>query len=99
MVLTDMDVVSHLNLKYRLRKVIPVCNKNDPICANTIFLSYSKPITVGRTLSDDVQVRLLSKTTPLMISRRHASILISDDGKINIEDHNVSFFALVLILT
>ena len=92
MVLTDMDVVSHLNIKYRLRKVIPVCNKNDPICANTIYISSTKGITVGRTLSEDVQVRLLSKSTPLMISRKHASIYINDDGKINVEDHNVSGF-------
>ena len=97
MVLTSMDVVTgNLNVKYRLRKVVPVSGHNDPICANTLYLSSASPITVGRTLSEDVQVRLLSKNTPLMISRKHASIYLSaEDNKVYIEDHKVSVSSIV----
>ena len=93
MVLTEMDI-NHM-VKHRLRKVVPVSSKKDPICANTIYLSPTKPITVGRTLSKDVQVKLLSKSTPLMISRKHASLQVDESGMINVEDHNVSRWVLL----
>jgi len=90
MVLTSMEVVSgQVNtIKYRLRKVVPVQGRNDPLCANTLYLSCTNPITVGRQLSEDVQVRLLSKNTPLMISRKHASVYLSEDSNVYVEDHN-----------
>jgi len=90
MVLTSMAVVggSNNDIKYRLRKVVPVSGHDDPICNNTLYLSSASPITVGRTLSEDVQVRLLSKNTPLMISRKHASIYLSaEDNQVYVEDH------------
>ena len=93
MVLTSMDQVlsANHNVNYRLRKVVPVSGPSDPICANTLYLSSTTPLTLGRTLSEDVHVQLLSKNTPLMISRKHASIYLSaEDNKVYIEDHKVS---------
>ena len=37
---------------------------------------------------DDVNTRLLSKTTPLMISRRHATVTV-ENGKAFVVDHGV----------
>lgn len=73
------------DVTYRLRKIIPVTRKEDPICANNIYLS-KKGTTFGRIVSSDVQERLLSKNTPLMISRKHATIVV-EGGNINISDH------------
>lgn len=75
------------DVMYRLRKIIPVTRKEDPICANNIYLS-KKGTTFGRIVSSDVQERLLSKNTPLMISRKHATIVV-EGGNINISDHQV----------
>ena len=74
-------------LKYKLRRVNRSIKRENS--CNSIIIHEHEPVTVGRVVSDDVQVRLLSKTTPLMISRKHATISIVD-GKILVIDHDVS---------
>ncbi|XP_002157712.2 E3 ubiquitin-protein ligase rnf8 [Hydra vulgaris] len=73
--------------KYRIRKVVPVVSKKDPICSNIIPLLEKKANTFGRIMSDEVNIRLLSKVTPLMISRKHATITC-DEGRVTIVDHH-----------
>lgn len=87
----NMDVRSLV--KFRLRKLVPVASKDDPICLNAVYLSLNKPTVFGRILTDEVKVRLLSKSTPLMISRKHATITY-DDGLWNITDHKVNSLAV-----
>ena len=80
------------DIKFRLRKVVPVSttSKIDPICSNYIYLSTNKAATFGRILSEEVQVRLLSKSTPLMISRKHATMYYDSEGEsFMVTDHNV----------
>lgn len=72
-----------------LRKTVPLSGEQDPICPNSIFLDAEKETMFGRTSSSETNVRLLSRKTPLMISRKHASIAFGD-GKWTIVDHNVS---------
>lgn len=72
-----------------LRKTVPLSGEQDPICPNSIFLDAEKTTMFGRTSSSETNVRLLSRKTPLMISRKHASIAFGD-GKWTIVDHNVS---------
>lgn len=69
-----------------LRKTVPVCGKNDSFCPNSILLLQDKATTFGRVISAETDVRLLSKSTPLMISRRHATISVSA-GKWTMVDH------------
>lgn len=71
-----------------LRKTVPVSGKNDSVCPNSVLLLPERPATFGRIISPDTNVRLLSKVTPLMISRRHATISVSA-GKWRIIDHEV----------
>lgn len=71
-----------------LRKTVPVCGKNDSFCPNSILLLPDKATTFGRVISAETDVRLLSKSTPLMISRRHATISVSA-GKWTMVDHEV----------
>lgn len=71
-----------------LRKTVPVGGKNDSHCPNSVMLLPDRPTTFGRIISPDVSVRLTSKTTPLMISRRHATVSVSA-GKWTIVDHEV----------
>eukprot|EP00795_Rhopilema_esculentum_P003159 gene3159-1463_t len=68
-----------------LRKVDPVVDKNGPVCPNTVFLPIEKPFTFGRSGSG-VSIQLVSRKTPLMISRKHATIGFRD-GKWMITDH------------
>ena len=80
------------DIKFRLRKIVPVSttSKKDPICSNYIYLSTNKAATFGRILSEEVQVRLLSKSTPLMISRKHATVYYDSEGEsFLVTDHNV----------
>ena len=72
-----------------LRKTVPLSGDQYPICPNSIFLDADRTTTFGRTSSSETNVRLLSRKTPLMISRKHASITF-EDGKWTILDHNVS---------
>ncbi|XP_068682146.1 E3 ubiquitin-protein ligase rnf8-like [Montipora foliosa] len=69
-----------------LRKTVPVCGRNDSVCPNSILLLPDKATTLGRVISAETDVRLLSKSTPLMISRRHATISVLA-GKWTIVDH------------
>ncbi|EDO48594.1 predicted protein [Nematostella vectensis] len=69
-----------------LRKTVPVGGKNDPVCPNTILLLKDKPLTFGRVISTETNVRLLSKQTPLMVSRKHATVAYSA-GEWTIVDH------------
>ena len=81
-----------------LRKTVPVSGEKDSFCPNSVLLLPNKAITFGRIISRETNVRLLSKTTPLMISRRHATISVSA-GKWTIVDHEVrkrSYFRLFL---
>ena len=71
-----------------LRKVVPVSGKNDPVCPNSILLLPDKPTAFGRVISPETNVRLLSKNTPLMISRKHATVAFSA-GKWTVVDHEV----------
>ena len=71
-----------------LRKTVPVCGRNDSVCPNSILLLPDKATTFGRVISAETDVRLLSKSTPLMISRRHATISVLA-GKWTIVDHEV----------
>ena len=71
-----------------LRKTVPVSGENDSFCPNSVLLLPDKATTVGRIISPETSVRLLSKNTPLMISRRHATISVSA-GKWTIVDHEV----------
>ena len=83
-----------------LRKTLPVSGENDSFCPNSVLLLPDKATTFGRIISTDTNVRLLSKTTPLMISRRHATISVSA-GKWTIVDHEVKkrcYFLLSLQL-
>lgn len=61
-----------------LRKLNPVVNKNGPICPNSVFLSKDKCSTIGRGV-DEVNIRLLSRKAPLMISRKHATVAFQDE--------------------
>ena len=78
-----------------LRKTVPVSGKNDSFCPNSILLLPDRPTTFGRIISPDTNVRLLSKATPLMISRRHATVSVST-GKWTVTDHEVNKEALFL---
>ena len=71
----------------RLRKIRQTSLNRDP--SNFIYLSSAKPTIIGRVIADDVNTRMLSKSTPLMISRRHATVTF-EDGKVFVVDHNVS---------
>ena len=71
-----------------LRKTVPVSGKNDSFCPNSVLLLPDKATTFGRIISPETNVRLLSKNTPLMISRRHSTISVSA-GKWTIIDHEV----------
>ena len=71
-----------------LRKTSPVCEKNGPVCPNSVLLVPEKSLTFGRIISAETNVRLLSKKAPLMISRKHAT-LSSMEGKWCINDHEV----------
>ena len=84
------EMVDGRDTQARLRKVNLVLgkSKNDPICSNTIVLSKERPSTFGRVTSPDVNVRLLSRVTPLMISRKHATVAFSA-GQWSITDHSV----------
>jgi len=80
-------------IKIRIRKTVPVSSKKDPFCLNNIYLSSNKSVTFGRQLTEGVHVRLLSKTTPLMISRKHATIAPSPESSeekvcFAVTDHN-----------
>ena len=75
----------------RLRKIHQT-HKDESI--NFIRLSSVKPTIVGRVLTDDVNTKMLSKVTPLMVSRRHASLTI-ENGKVFVVDHSVSVFSCV----
>lgn len=75
-----------------LRKTVPVGGKNDSFCPNSVLLLPDRPTTFGRIISPDTNVRLMSKTTPLMISRRHATVSVSE-GKWTIADHEVKYIA------
>jgi hypothetical protein len=70
-----------------LRRVGRFFGEQQPICPNSILLNASKTTTFGRTVASNV--RLLSCKVPLMISRKHASIIFEDE-KWMIVDHNVS---------
>lgn len=71
-----------------LRKTSPVCEKNGPVCPNSVLLVPEKPLTFGRIISAEANVRLLSKNAPLMISRKHATVALVG-GKWCINDHEV----------
>ena len=71
-----------------LRKTVPIGGKNDSYCPNSVLLLPDRPTTFGRIISPDTNVRLMSKTTPLMISRRHATVSVSA-GKWTVVDHEV----------
>ena len=72
--------------QFRLRKISPSGKKEAPF--NNIILTDEKPVTLGRVLQDDVHVRLLSKSTPLMISRKHATLSV-ENSRVFVVDHNV----------
>jgi len=69
----------------RLRKIRQTSLKSDP--SNFIYLSSAKPTIIGRVIADDVNTRMLSKSTPLMISRRHATVTF-ENGKVFVVDHS-----------
>ena len=71
-----------------LRKVNPVVNKDGPLCPNSIYLAGNKPCVFGRA-STGVTTQLVSRRTPLMISRKHATLGFRD-GHFLITDHDVS---------
>ena len=77
-----------------LRKVNPVVNKDGPLCPNSVYLSRDKPCTFGRA-STGVTTQLVSRTTPLMISRKHATLGFRD-GKFSITDHDVGIITFVI---
>lgn len=77
-----------------LRRVGRFSGEQQPICPNSVLLSALKPTTFGRTTASNV--RLLSCKVPLMISRKHASIIFQDE-KWTIIDHNVSLMHVVLL--
>ena len=79
-------------LQYRLSKLWPTSKKE--AAHNNIDLSTTRPVTVGRVLSDDVHVRLFSKSTPLMISRKHATLSVIG-SRVFVVDHEVSFYLVV----
>ncbi|XP_028409816.1 E3 ubiquitin-protein ligase rnf8-like [Dendronephthya gigantea] len=68
-----------------LRRVGRFSGEQQPICPNSVLLNALKPTTFGRTTASNV--RLLSCKVPLMISRKHASIIFQDE-KWTIIDHN-----------
>lgn len=78
------------SFRYRLRKIRPSGKKE-----NNIILSEENPTTVGRVLLDDVHIRLHSKGTPLMISRKHATLTVVDNH-VFVLDHDVSSLAVQL---
>jgi len=69
-----------------LRKVNPVVNKDGPLCPNSIYLAGNKPCVFGRA-STGVTTQLVSRRTPLMISRKHATLGFRD-GHFLITDHD-----------
>ena len=67
--------------------------KTDPFCPNSIVLRQDKPVTFGRYISSETNVRLLSNNTPFMISRKHATVSFSKLlGKWTVIDHEVCFY-------
>lgn len=79
-----------------LRKVKPVVNKDGPLCANTVYLPRDKPCIFGRS-SSGVTTQLVSRTTPLMISRKHATVGFRD-GQFTVIDHEVSAIFVVRLI-
>jgi len=72
---------------FKLRKICQSLQKKDS-SSNVISLSPDRPVTIGRVIMDGVNTKLLSKTTPLMISRRHATLSV-ENGRIFVVDHEV----------
>lgn len=77
----------HLNspFQFRLRKVRPSSIKKESTI-NSITLNSSIPTTIGRVIMDDVNTKMLSRKTPLMISRRHATVTLNN-GRVFVTDH------------
>ena len=84
------EVTDQRSYCLRLRKIQQL--KEESV-VNYISLSSARPTVVGRVITDDVNTKMLSKVTPLMVSRRHASLTI-ENGKVFVIDHSVSFFCL-----
>lgn len=74
---------------FKLRKIRP-SGKKEAVSINNIFLSEGIPATIGRVVSDDVHISLHSKSTPLMISRKHATLSVVNNH-VFVVDHDVSF--------
>ena len=83
------EMANNLDNQAILRRVGRFFGEQQPICPNSILLNASKTTTFGRTVASNV--RLLSCKVPLMISRKHASVIFQDE-KWMIIDHNVSGF-------
>ena len=75
-------------LQCRLRKVNPVVNRDGPVCPNTVYVTKNRPCTFGRSSGNGVNAQLVSRTTPLMISRKHSTVAYRD-GQWTITDHEV----------
>lgn len=89
-------IIERSHVQGWLRKVNPVVNKDGPLCPNTVYLSREKACTFGRSTTG-VTTQLISRTTPLMISRKHATVGFRD-GQYTITDHEVSaIFVFALI--
>ena len=80
--------IDNTRIQGLLRKANPVVNKDGALCPNSVYLARDKPCIFGRA-STGVTVQLVSRTTPLMISRKHATLGFRD-GSFSITDHNVS---------
>ncbi len=74
--------------QYWLRKVELVVNKDGAVCPNSVLLSKEVPAVLGRAV-EGVNIRLLSRKTPLMISRKHATVEFAEESWM-ITDHGVS---------
>eukprot|EP00794_Sanderia_malayensis_P020349 gene20349-22353_t len=64
--------------EFCLRKLDVVQSRNGPVCPNSVLLSKDKPCVVGRAV-EGVTLRLISQRTPIMISRKHATVEFRDD--------------------
>ena len=88
--------IENIQVRGWLRKVNPVVNKDGPLCPNTVYLPTDKPCTFGRS-STGVTTQLVSRATPLMISRKHATVGFRD-GQFTITDHEVSAIIFLFFL-
>ena len=87
------EVIVNRTPLYKLRKIRPTKEES----VNSVKLSSGRPTIIGRVLVDDVNTKMLSKITPLMVSRRHATFTI-ENGKIFVFDHSVSLFIIICLL-